>query len=120
MTASGTFLQIQIFGLESVMYYVCLETEVSPCLDVLILASALFSPRGYSLGLASVSSLLPCLDSRHRLEISMLHYGIIIHNFHPFILFIFVFQLHDAGAIMVVIKIDIAVSCHTILSICDM
>ena len=88
----------------------------------------LASPRGYCLGLASVSTLwprphlglvssaLPQLEASEPL-FSKLRYDIIIYNFHPFILFISLFQLHEAGEVMVIIKINIVVSCHTVLRI---
>ena len=64
------------------------------------------SPRGYCM------SLLPCLKASERQS-----FVIIIYNFHPLFLFKSVFQLHEAEAIMVVIQINIVVSCHTILRI---
>ena len=102
---------------------VCLEAAKVlpwPCLDVLMPRLGLASPRSYCFGLNATASTSPrsrlfCLASTQGIGTSKLRYDIIIYNFHPFILFISVFQLYEAGAVMVVIKINVVVSCRTVL-----
>ena len=79
------------------------------------------SPRS-GLGLVVIASALLrsrllCLASTRGIGTSKLCYDIIIYNFHPSIFFKSVFQLHEAGAVMVVLKINIVVSCHTVLRV---